>query len=262
MTLSFINRWLQLPHPFHIQVFDTIDSTNRYLYQKGDTLPEWSIVIADSQTQGKGRQDRNWLSPPGVGLWFSILLKPRIPVQYLNLINLFTAYSLAQYLEKLVEDETGSRIHIGLKWPNDLLIDGRKISGILLEANFSNKQFRYLVVGIGLNVNQSADEFPGQIAGQAGSLRMATDRVWEREKLFAGFLNYYYKCYRDVFPNNFNRVVELYMSKALFRGKHITIQQETEQIRGIFQQLTPEGYLVLKTSRGFRTILSGDIWNF
>lgn len=262
MKLDNINRLLTVSHPFQIHVFEAIDSTNRYLYQMGEEYPEWTVVIAETQTEGRGRQGREWVSPPGVGLWFSILLKPKIPVLYLNLMNLFTAYTLAQYLEKTVEYETGKRINIGLKWPNDLLIEDKKISGILLEANFSNKQFRYLVVGIGLNVNQTADDFPGQIAMQAGSLRLATNRLWEREKLFAGFLKFYYQRYLDVFPNNINNVVGLYLSKALFRGKRITVRQGGEEVSGVFQQLTPEGYLVLKTSRGIRTILSGDIWNF
>ena len=259
MELGAIEQQLIFPHRFHIKLFASIDSTNKYLYEHGEKLPDWSVVVAEEQTAGRGRYHRSWISPPQTGLWFSLLLRPSIDIRFLNLVNLFTAYSLAQYLENRVSFEIGRKIHIGLKWPNDLLVDSKKLSGILLEGNFAAQQLRYIVVGIGLNVNQAEDDFPPEIRPRAISLRMATGSQWNREKLLGGFLNFFYDRYHDVFSGDYHQVIDLYLQKALFRNESISVHRGADTIQGIFEGLTPEGYLILNTPEGKEIILTGDV---
>ncbi|NIV73030.1 MAG: biotin--[acetyl-CoA-carboxylase] ligase [Calditrichae bacterium] len=231
------------------------------MYQLGrDGQPEWTVVAADQQTAGKGRFQRQWDSPANQGLWFSVLLRPQISLNHLNLVNLFAAYSLADYLERHVKTVIENPIQINLKWPNDLWVDGKKICGILLESSFSDRQLSYLVVGIGLNVNQNRSGFAPEIREIATSLKMITEAHWNREQLLAGFLNHYYEQYTYFFPDNFQSLIDLYLSKSLFKGEKITIHTGDEKLSGIFTGLTEEGYLILSRNGEEKIITAGDVF--
>ncbi|RMF59830.1 MAG: biotin--[acetyl-CoA-carboxylase] ligase, partial [Calditrichaeota bacterium] len=219
MELGAIHQFLATPERFQIRLIDKLPSTNLYLYEKGKKLPEWTVVVAEEQTRGKGRQNRNWYSPPGVGLWFSILLRPKLKVSQIGLLNLWIAYSVAQYIESVVQFETGKTFQCGLKWPNDIWVDNRKLCGILLESSFSNNQLQYIVAGIGLNINQTQDDFPAELQNTATSLRIETGIKWNREKLLAGILNFISERYQEIIPHRLHDIVDWYMEKALFVGK-------------------------------------------
>ncbi len=261
MNTGYLQNQLANPNRFKIEIFDNITSTNDYVNDQGKNgAPEWSVVIAEHQTAGKGRYKRHWESPPGSGLWFSILLRPKISAQYLNLINLFTAYTLAQFLEKAILETCQQYVDISLKWPNDLLIDNRKISGILLEASFSADMLQYVVVGIGINVNQMQGDFPPELQAKAGSLKIATNHHWQRSSLLTGYLDFFYENYHYYFPHSFQSIVELYQRKIAMLGEVITVNNENEKIQGVFSGLTPEGHLILGQNGHEKIITTGDVF--
>jgi len=218
------------------------------------------VAVAERQTAGKGRYRRRWESPAGKSLLFSLLLRPPLETRFLNLINLFTALTLAQYLETRAREHSAAALEISLKWPNDLFIRGKKLCGILLEASFTAERLDYLVIGIGLNVNQSPGDFSEEIRPAATSLKLASGREWEREFLLAGFLEKFYEDYRRFFPGNFAPLVQLYKEKVLYLGKPISVDAGGRKIEGIFRDLTPEGYLVLERNGRETLVSAGDIF--
>lgn len=261
MDIDKINQSLHNPARFHLHLFDSLPSTNTYLFEQGKTgAAEWSVVIAEEQTAGKGRRQRRWESRRGKSILLSLLLRPSLESRYLNLLNLFTALTLARYLETCGEKNSHPALEISLKWPNDLFIRGKKICGILLEASFAGERLDYLVIGIGLNVNQDATDFSEEIRPVATSLKLASGQEWERESLLAGFLEAFYEDYRRFFPGNFAPLVQLYKQKVLFLGKPVSVNSGSEKIRGIFRDLTAEGYLVLERNGRRTLITSGDIF--
>lgn len=261
MDIDKINRSLHNPAPFRLHLFETLPSTNTFLFNLGKQgAPEWSVAVAERQTAGKGRYRRRWESPAGKSLLFSLLLRPPLETRFLNLINLFTALTLAQYLETRAREHSAAALEISLKWPNDLFIRGKKLCGILLEASFAAERLDYLVIGIGLNVNQEPGDFSEEIRPAATSLKLASGRELEREFLLAGFLEKFYEDYRRFFPGNFAPLVQLYKEKVLYLGKPISVDAGGRKIEGIFRDLTPEGYLVLERNGRETLVSAGDIF--
>lgn len=254
---------LQNSEQFNIIVFDSISSTNTYLYDLGKQgTPEWTVVVANQQTAGKGRYRRSWGSPAGSSLLFSILLRPQISTQFLNLTNLFTALTLSEYLEKQAGDLGRLNLNISLKWPNDLWVKDKKLCGILLEANFTTEKLNFIVIGIGLNVSQGWNDFSPEIRNKATSLLLETGPQWNRENLLAGYLDYFYENYRQYFPDNFSEIVDRYDQKVLFKGELITVHLDDDKFEGVFKGITPEGYLILRQKEQEKIITTGDIFRF
>ncbi len=263
MEFDKIERAFRNSGRFYLRAFDSLPSTNAYLFEQGKNgAPEWSVVTAEEQTAGKGRQQRRWESPGGKSILFSLLLRPPLETRYLNLINLFTALTLTQYLEARARVHSGTAPAISLKWPNDLFIRGKKLSGILLEASFAAERLDYLVIGIGLNVNQEPADFSDEIRPAATSLKLATGREWERESLLSGFLDAFYESYPRFFPGNFASLVQRYKEKVLFLGEPISVDSGSRRIRGVFRDLTAEGYLVLEQNGRKRLITTGDVFGW
>ena len=164
-----------------IYTFQTIDSTNncaRAIANVGG--PEGIVVIAEEQTAGKGRLGRRWLANPNENLTFSLVLRPSVTAEAMNQMPLFVGVALAEAIEKA----TGIRAEC--KWPNDILLNRKKVAGILVESSLAHNLVEYVVVGIGVNVNQT--EFPPDLAGKATSLRLETRREFDRGALFKDIL--------------------------------------------------------------------------
>jgi BirA family biotin operon repressor/biotin-[acetyl-CoA-carboxylase] ligase len=260
MNESLIRSGLKSFDRFHLHVIEEIDSTNLYLMEQGKKdAPEWTVAISEEQTRGRGRLDRRWQSPAGVGLWFSILLRPAISPDDCHLVNLLSAVSLADYLEQQIRGKMAGDFNIGLKWPNDLFIRGKKLSGILLQSNISAGRIHFLVLGIGLNVNQTVMDFPDKIREKAVSLRMATGHKWSREKLLAGFLEIFYEKYYRFLPLKKKDIIESYLKKVLYMDEEISININGKTIGGVFKGLTPQGYLVLQSGNEEKIITTGEV---
>ncbi len=261
MNKAHIEERLSKPELFHFHVYSEVDSTNETLANLARCdAPEWTIVLAETQLRGKGRYHRHWHSPANRGVWMSLLLRPEFDVKYLNLINLLAAWTLAHYLETETRLTRSHKIQIDLKWPNDLLIAGKKLSGILLESSFNGNRIQHVVLGIGVNINQTVEDFPVELRETATSLRILTGVEWQRESLVAGFLELFYENYQRFLPNRYSEIIDLYEQKVLSMGREIMVKTQHESISGIFSELTPEGYLVLNCNGENKIISTGEIF--
>ena len=162
----------------NLRYYETIDSTNleiRRLAEEG--APHGTTAVAEEQTSGKGRRGRSWLGKAGCGIWMSFLLRPQIAVENSSMLTLITALAV----EKAVGEETGLQCQI--KWPNDIIVNGKKLCGILTELSAQMDELNYVVVGIGINANMQ--EFPDDLRDKATSLRIETGETVKRASLAA-----------------------------------------------------------------------------
>ncbi len=249
-------------HPFHIYSYAKAGSTNTEAERKARSgCPDWSVVVAGEQTAGKGRYRRRWESPAGQGLWFSVVLRPAVAPERINLLNLLTALIVSNFLEeKIAQSSTGKMPAVNLKWPNDILIDGRKIAGILLQSKITSQTVEYLIVGIGININQKQEDFPPELRNTATSLRMVTGKSWNLEELLAQFLVNYYRDVNRAIASDFEGIVPIYERKLIHRGKHVQVKLPAHVIEGEMLGIDEKGYLLLETAEGKRQITAGDLW--
>ncbi len=235
--------------------FETVTSTNtvaKDLARAG--AEEGTVVLADRQTQGKGRQARSWSSPPKRGLWFSYVLRPQFPVQWLGLIPLLTASSVAS----AIEDSTG--LMPNLKWPNDVLVRGKKVCGILAESEFRAQTLSFLVVGVGLNVNQIAGDFPQELRQRATSLRIEAGSVTRREILLDSIMAQIDKDYRRFAASGIEETSANWTRRCPDIGKMCEILEDGKSTHGLFESLDKFGRLILRLADGtLKTIASADV---
>ncbi len=159
----------------HIEHFDEIDSTNQRAAEMGEQgAPSGSVVIAEAQSAGRGRMGRCWSSPAGVNLYTSILLRPQMLPMQASQLTFLSAVAVA----RTVEAVTG--VKVSVKWPNDILLDGKKLAGLLNELSAEMEGIHYVVLGIGVNLNMTADQFPGDLRYPATSLLLATGKIVDR----------------------------------------------------------------------------------
>ena len=190
----------------NIRRCDVLPSTNSLLKAEAEMglAQEGAVIVAEHQTAGRGRFDRQWESPPGKGLLFSILLSPDLKSDRMQLIGLMASLGVVDGVEELINAEcppsasnhNSSSVHLQLKWPNDILVDGKKLCGILCETSCDPDGRRFVVAGIGLNVNQSEDDFPPWLRRTANSLYIITKQTQPREKLLGLILSYIDLYYR------------------------------------------------------------------
>lgn len=206
----------------------------------GCGAPEGTVVIAEQQTSGKGRLGRPWIASPNENLTFSIILRPRITPDKLNVLPLYVAVAVAQ----AIEQHTG--LEVECKWPNDLLVRGKKIAGILIEGSVKQNAVEHVIIGIGINVNQQ--QFPQELSTTATSLRLEVHREVDRIALFRETLSSLEYHYTAVSSNGFDSVVPLWLSRAKMLNKPISVVQEGQTITGIVKGISPDGGLVLDTN--------------
>ena len=234
--------------------FFKTDSTNRVALELGHAgEPEGAVVLAEEQTAGRGRAGRLWQSDRAAGIYVSLLLRPKLsPVQapLLTMMAGLSAHAAIQAHTGLAAD---------LKWPNDLLVRGKKVGGILTEMHAEPSQVRFVIVGIGLNVNQ--EEFPGELRTTATSLRIETGKIESRlevlVRLLREFENDYNRFLREG-PAGVTQKFEVVSSFA--RGKRVRVTSGTASYTGTSAGLGPEGLLMVERDDGqLVTVISGDV---
>ncbi len=232
--------------------FATLGSTNDYLKELTDA-PELTCVTADAQTAGRGRRERAWVSLPGEGLYLSVLLRPNSAQGNVALISLLTAIAVA---ETLAEYRVAG---LDIKWPNDVLINERKVCGILVEGASSGAQALRLIIGIGVNLNHQA--FPAEISETATSLFLQlgqTVNVAEfRDRLLARLAHWYAQWQQGYAALIVTRWQAL---SSYAQGQEVTVTLDDEVIEGVTAELTKDGALLVRTVAGeMRTILAGEV---
>ncbi|OLD82035.1 MAG: biotin--[acetyl-CoA-carboxylase] ligase [Acidobacteria bacterium 13_1_20CM_58_21] len=234
--------------------FFRTDSTNRVALELGHAgEAEGAVVLAEEQTAGRGRGGRAWHSERATGIYVTLLLRPKLaPVQapLLTMMAGLSAHSAVQAL-------TG--LEVDLKWPNDLLVRGRKLGGILTEMHAEPGQIRFVIVGIGLNVNQ--EKFPGELANLATSLRAETGKPQSRMELLVRLLHEFESDYNRFLREGVATVVARFESVSSYaRGKRVRVTNGTESYVGTTAGLGPEGLLQVERDGGqLMTVIAGDV---
>ncbi|MFX3646538.1 MAG: biotin--[acetyl-CoA-carboxylase] ligase [Paenibacillus sp.] len=215
---------------------------------------EGAVVIAEEQTGGRGRFGRQWFSPPGKGIWMSVLLRPDLPLQHTPQLTLLTGVAVC----RAVRACTGA--DAGIKWPNDLLIDGRKVCGILLESTVEDHEVRYCIAGIGVDVNFDPEDYPEDLTAIATSLKMATGQPVDRTKLTAAILTELEQLYFLYQKEGFGVISALWEALSVSMNREITVTNPHGIIEGKAIGLDPSGALLVEKHDGEHTlVISGEV---
>jgi BirA family biotin operon repressor/biotin-[acetyl-CoA-carboxylase] ligase len=234
--------------------FFKTDSTNRVALELGHAgEPEGAVVVAEEQTAGRGRAGRAWVSDRATGLYVTLLLRPRLAPVQAPLLTMMAGLSA----RAAVQAVTG--LTVDLKWPNDLLIGGKKAGGILTEMHAEPGQIRFVIVGIGLNVNQ--DKFGGELGETATSLRIASGKVQSRMELLVRLLREFESDYNRLLREGVASVVERFEAVSTYaKGKRVRVTNGTESYAGTTAGLGPEGLLQVQRDDGkIMTVIAGDV---
>jgi BirA family transcriptional regulator, biotin operon repressor / biotin---[acetyl-CoA-carboxylase] ligase len=233
-----------------ILYFEKIDSTNIYAKKLAkEGVFEGCVVVADKQEKGRGRKNRTWISPEG-GLWFSIIVYPGVPPQNAMIITMAASVSVVEAVIK----KTG--LKPAIKWPNDVLINGKKLCGILTEMDAEMDRINYAVIGIGINVNNSISK---DLNDLATSLKNQTKKNCSRVELLADILNSFDKNYMYIKSGDSKAVRDSWFMHADIIGKKVEVTLEKDKIVGFVNDIDENGCLILKNDIGIQKIIAGDI---
>jgi BirA family biotin operon repressor/biotin-[acetyl-CoA-carboxylase] ligase len=238
----------------HIYHFFKTDSTNRVAMELGHAgEPEGAVVLAEEQTKGRGRMGRSWQSERATGIYVTLLLRPKLAPVQAPLLTMMAGLSA----HAAVEAVTG--LAVDLKWPNDLLIRGKKVGGILTEMHAEPGQVRFVIVGIGVNVNQ--EKFSGELGGTATSLRMETGKQQSRLELLVRLLREFESDYNRLLREGVASVVARFEALSSYaNGKRVRVTNGSESYAGVTEGLSPDGLLQVKRDDGkLVTVLAGDV---
>jgi len=238
----------------HLHHFYKMGSTNMAaMAAAAEGAPEGSVFLAEEQTAGRGRGSNSWQSPRSTGIYCSTVLRPTQPPSEVLVLSLAAGLAVRAAIQQV-----DSRVQADLKWPNDVLIGGQKVCGILTEMNAEATRVRYIVVGIGINVNQAS--FPTDLA--ATSLRLATGSEWSRVELAAALLKSLDREYRqltgdaDARSSILRRFAE---NSSWVNGKAVRIEENGSSFEGTTEGLDERGFLLVRTPSGVKTVLSGTV---
>jgi BirA family biotin operon repressor/biotin-[acetyl-CoA-carboxylase] ligase len=234
--------------------FFKTDSTNRVAMELGYAgEPEGAVILAEEQTAGRGRSGRSWHSERGAGLYVTLLLRPRLSPVQAPLLTMLAGLSA----HSAIQAQTG--LSAELKWPNDILMDGKKVGGILTEMHAEPTQVRFVIVGIGINTNQ--EKFPGDIASVATSLRKESGRTHSRLELLVRLLNEFESDYNRFLREGARYVVDRFERVSSFAsGKRVRVETGFETYFGTTAGLTSDGLLQVKREEGPVTmVVAGDV---
>ncbi len=234
--------------------FDTIDSTNtkaQELAEKG--YPSGTLVVADKQESGKGRRGRSWVSLSGTGIFMTLMIKPDINPNNASMLTLVAALAVA----KAITSVTGEEALI--KWPNDIVVNGKKVCGILTEMNAQFDYINHIVVGIGINVHN--ESFPEEISQMASSLMIeAGGKRFHRAQIIAETMSYFEQYY-DTFlkTQDLSALVREYDELLVNRNKSVRVLDPKEPFDGKAMGITPKGELIVDTWESRKLVSSGEV---
>jgi len=233
-------------------VFESIDSTNACAKTLAETgTPEGTVVVADFQTSGRGRLGRTWISEPGANLLFSLILRPTLKKESAGILTFFSAVFIARALERI----TGHSFEC--KWPNDIMLNGKKCCGILLENSFQHEKFDFAVIGIGINLNQTS--FAEDLNERATSLFKEFGHTFDRVSALQELLRESDSLLSNVQRGEVTSIMDEWNSRCAMFGKPVTIVHGEDRTSGTALRLDAEGGLVISTASGESTFYAGDV---
>lgn len=233
--------------------YETIDSTNEEAKRRAlEGAPGGSLFIAEQQTGGKGRLGRNWVSPAGTGMWFSVLLRPGVLPMHVAATTLITGAAVCGAIRKVAGCEAM------IKWPNDIVTGTKKLCGILTEMSAEMERVEFVVIGIGINANSTA--FPETLQEKATSIRLATGRPVRRVALLQEILRRLEKLLKENAVSLTPAFLENYKSSCASLGRLVGFEHGGRRMTGTAVDISPEGELVVRLEDGsFETVFSGEV---
>ncbi len=237
-----------------IYSFQTVQSTNAIASQLAMTkTAEGTLVIAEQQTRGRGRLGREWYSPKNVGLYCSIILYPKIHPTLAPGLSIMTAVALAETIAAYDDME------IKIKWPNDILISGLKVAGILTELSAEIDRVEYVIVGVGVNINQQRSDFPADLKTSATSVRIGAKEKVSRVQFLQRFLKNLEKEYVVFKKSGLREARKRFLKYSFLHSKEVKLKMGRKTIVGTVLDIDEYGRLVLDTREGIMSFNSGEV---
>lgn len=235
--------------------FDEVDSTNDVAMESGAKgQAEGLVILSEGQSHGKGRMGRTWVSPKNVNIYISILLRPDISPQFAPAMTMMSAISTARAITEVTGLETT------IKWPNDILIDKKKVSGILTEMNAEQERINYIVAGIGINVNMKKQDFPDDLRMPATSLAECLGKRVDRIELLLTLIKILEQDYEELKNGGIKSIFRRWRKGCDILKRRIKVSLPGEEITGVAEDLTPEGGLIMRLDGGEKRIIyAGDV---
>lgn len=236
-----------------IYYFDSIDSTNtkaKELAEEGH--PSGTLVVADRQTAGKGRRGRSWESPTGIGIFMTLMLKPEINPNHASMLTLVAAMATTRAIRRV----TG--VPAMIKWPNDIVMNGKKVCGILTEMSAQFDYINHIVIGIGINVHN--EDFPEEIAQTASSIYLESGQHIHRASLIEAFLEEFEDVYAEYLKTeDMEGLMKEYDSMLVNRGRQVRVLDPKEPFEGKAMGITKKGELIVDTWESRKLVSSGEV---
>ena len=237
-----------------IHTFMVVQSTNDIATKLAENgCPHGTIVVADQQTAGRGRRDRQWHSIGGVGIYVSIVLRPDIAPAKTPPMTIMTALALADTLAAHCPGQTQ------IKWPNDVLLGGRKVAGILAQLSADGDRVNHIVVGVGINVNHVGSDFPPELSSLVTSLGIATGKKYHRSKILAEFLGRLETEYGRYIVEGLGPCRDRLRQYSSLIGRHIQLASGRRIIDAEVLDIDSDGRLVIQTDEGTKAVTSGEV---
>jgi BirA family biotin operon repressor/biotin-[acetyl-CoA-carboxylase] ligase len=231
-----------------------VNSTNTYASKLAvDGEPEGTVVVAEHQTAGRGRLGRKWVSPAGVNIYASIILRPKVPPRDAPLLTFVAAVALAHTVRGLY------KLDAGIKWPNDLLINGRKAAGILTEMSAEPELVRHIILGVGMDVNMPRDAFPEEIKDLSTSVMLEVGKRLNRAELLRRFLEELEKSYLMMVDGKREEILDEWRSLSITLGRRVKVTSLSGEKVGFARDIDQEGGLILEVDGRNETVTSGDV---
>ena len=220
----------------------------------GGGAEEGTVVVADRQTEGRGRMGRSWESAPGVGILMSLILRPRIPPMDVPRVTITAAVAVSE----LLKEEVGFEAPI--EWPNDIVVSGRKVCGVLTEMVAEQDRVESVILGIGLNVNHTENDFSPELRDNATSLYIEAGVKYDRTELLQRLLERLEQLYDMLQEGRFDEIVDRWSANSYTLGRRVRCTADGRPVEGVAENLASDGALVVRTDDGaVRQITCGDV---
>jgi BirA family biotin operon repressor/biotin-[acetyl-CoA-carboxylase] ligase len=235
--------------------FFELDSTNTYARQLAEAgAREGEIVIAEAQTQGRGRLGRRWQSPPFANLYFSVILRPQLPPAQAPQITLTAAVALAETVAAFIAQPAT------IKWPNDILVGGKKLAGILTEASCDSERLHYVILGIGVNLNYAVEHMPQEIRARATSIAHLTGKPVHRESFLRRLIQDLDRCYGELEQSGFAALARRWQAHFSLRDRRVRVEMLEQIITGWARGIDRDGALLVEDDNGvLQRVIAGDV---
>jgi BirA family transcriptional regulator, biotin operon repressor / biotin---[acetyl-CoA-carboxylase] ligase len=240
----------------NLHYFSEIDSTNSYARRLAEQgAGEGEVIIAEAQTRGRGRLGRSWVSPPFVNLYFSVILRPQLPPVHAPQLTLMAAVALADTIASFIGAPPT------IKWPNDILVGGKKLAGVLTESSCDSERIEFVILGIGVNLNYPVALMPEVIRERATSILALTKNCIEREAFLQRLIQDLDRCYGELEEVGFDSLALRWEAFFGLRGKGVRVEMTDHIMIGTAKGIDRDGALIVEDNRGERQrIVAGDVF--